>query len=104
MKIEEFYKLENIIEKILEDDIETRKSDMFLYYEYCRKVNPKTDCITFTRYFIDKELRKEHKIREFESVRRVRQKIQAKRPELKDKETAEARTEESLNYEKYDLN
>lgn len=40
----------------------------------------------------------------FESIRRCRQRIQAKRPELKDTKTADARYEEQNEYERYALN
>ena len=44
---------------------------------------------------------KDYRLPYFESIRRTRQKIQAKRPELKDITTAIARFEEQNEYERY---
>ena len=107
MKIEEMYKLETIIEEILEEDETTRTDDMRLYFIYCTYMFDKNGermlSFNFENLFWNEFKRKEMGIRSFKSVERVRRRIQAKRPELKDTPTADARMEESLVYEQYAL-
>ena len=107
MKIEEMYRLENLIEEILENDETTRKDDMRLYFVYCQYVfgthRKIMKCADFERLFWNKWYMQKNSIKSFASVERARRKIQAKRPELKDTPTADARMEESLVYEQYAL-
>ena len=108
MKIKELYRLEDVIEKILEKDETTRTDDMRLYFVYCNYMFEKNGelmlSFSFVNLFWNKWKREKLKIKSFASVERARRKVQARRPDLKDTPTADARMEESLVYEKYALN
>lgn len=107
MKTNDLYTLEKEVEEILEELEYTRKDDMRLYYEYCcRKLEQEGHCnsFDFAHLFWNKWYRQEKKIKPYKSVERTRRKVQARRPELLDTPTADARMEESMAYEKYALN
>lgn len=68
-----------LVKSILENNKETRNSDMLLYYEICKTLNKSALEAPFA--FVILKLDK-LKIPPFESVRRSRQKIQAECPWL----------------------
>lgn len=72
-----------IVKMILEENEQSRNSDSYLYLkvlEYLDKVNDTMFCRIPVRILLTRM--NEYKIPGFETVRRTRQKIQAKHPEL----------------------
>ncbi len=98
MKTKDLYKLEDLVTTILQENIETRKDDFLLIAEVYRTIDPTIISKSFAYVMLH---HKDYRLPYFESIRRTRQKIQAKRPELKDIITAEARFEEQNEYERY---
>lgn len=94
-------KIENEIKVILESNPRTRKDDMYLYYTYC--INKyATSPLTFLKIFYDEQFRKEHNIPVFESVSRVRRKLQQDYEYLKpEKEVQESRINKESEYIRY---
>ena len=68
-----------IIEKILKDDNESRKSDNYLYLRVLEQYNRNAKDMTLETWVNEME---KGVLPSFESVRRTRQKIQAERPDL----------------------
>lgn len=97
MKTKDLYKLEDIIKEILEKDYRARKDDAYLIFLVIQRTHPYMAGTTFANVMFNA---KSNKIN-FESIRRCRQKVQAKHPELKDEKTANARYEEQSEYERY---
>lgn len=100
MKTKDLYKLEDIIKDILEKDYMARSDDAYLIFRVVQVTHPQMAGTTFAEVMLNA---KKNKLN-FESIRRCRQKIQAKYPELKDKHTAEVRENEQDEYERYALN
>ena len=75
----ELQKLCEVVEDILERYEHTRSSDGDLYLKVCSMMNSKALTMPFGEVLLNM---KELNIPRFESVRRCRQKLQAKRPEL----------------------
>lgn len=75
MKIEQLYDIENVVKKILERDVESRKDDFILYLNVCKELNVDT-----TESF-EKVLTR-YPLPPFESVSRSRRKLFNKYPEL----------------------
>lgn len=90
-------KLEDVIKPILENNERARSDDMYLYYTYLqwKKV------YNIELVFKSKPYRQRMKIVCYESVRRVRQKLQAKYPSLANKEAKTARNKEEKAYKEY---
>lgn len=88
-------KLENEIYEILKEIPITRTDDHLLYVSYWRKKKPDVSFVDFWQNY------KKYKASGFAGVERCRRKLQERYPELKDKETAEARFEETMEYESY---
>lgn len=98
----EFIKLEDEIKQILIDNPLTREDDMYLYYAYCIKQDPKFyTYYNFVMLFKDKIYRNREKIRTFGAVERCRRKIQASNPELASEKTKKARAEKEEEYKEY---
>ena len=72
-------KTSKIVEQLLQDHPETRNSDDFLYLKVCEKINVISLALPFHEVLL---CRKKYKLPPFESVRRTRQKLQKKYPEL----------------------
>ena len=98
----EFIKLEDEIKQILIENPETREDDMYLYYVYCVKKNPKFYTYNkFVMLFTQKIYRNREQIRAFGAVERVRRKIQSANPELASEKTKKARAEKEEEYKEY---
>lgn len=88
--------LQNTVLYILQNNERSRSDDFYLWGCVCSEV-----CGTAVMLVPFGTLAKMHKaynVPSFESVRRTRQKLQAKYPELKDKETARLRAEKEEEY------
>ena len=97
MKENRFLKAESEVLDILKYQKETRKSDQLLFVKYWQKTAGK---VPFVLFFLFPSLFNAHS---FKTIERVRRKIQANHPELKDKETYEKRLEAQQQYEQYSL-
>lgn len=96
--MKKFSETEEKVKKLLEDIPDTRKSDEDLFDKYWQSIAPQVD---FRTFFLNP---KRYGGTKYKCVERVRRRVQAKHPELKDAKTAEARLEESMNYEEYAIN
>lgn len=98
----EFIKLEDEIKQILIENPETREDDMYLYYVYCVKKDPKFYTYNnFVMLFSQKIYRNREQIRTFGAVERVRRKIQSANPELASEKTKKARAEKEEEFKEY---
>ena len=68
-----------LVKTILEQNKETRNSDMRLYYEVCNRINPQILCCRFSDVIMNLDALR---LPPFESVRRSRQKVQEEFPHL----------------------
>lgn len=75
-----------LVKEVLENFPATRNSDDLLYIKVCECINPIVINLSFKDMLLK---RKEWQIPAFESVRRTRQKVQAKNPELAGNSTVE---------------
>lgn len=71
------YDVQKEVEAILESNPETRDSDDILYFKFITGINP---MLTTHDVFINRE---RYGLPPYESVRRTRQKLQEKRPDLR---------------------
>ena len=90
-------KLEVIVEEILRNDELSRKDDCYLILQVVRRLYPydvgeKFETVMF---------KAKNKGISFESITRIRRKLQEKNPELKDEETAKKRNIIQNEYIKY---
>ena len=76
-----------LVKQILIEDADTRNSDMLLYLKVCQKLNP--SALTKPFWAVVSGL-KQYNLPPFETVRRSRQKIQSKYPELAGSDEVEA--------------
>ena len=98
----EFIKLEDEIKQILIENPGTREDDMYLYYVYCIKKDPKFYTYNnFVMLFSHKIYRNREQIKTFGAVERCRRKIQADYPELASEKTKKARAEKEEEYKEY---
>ena len=86
-KTKELKTTTDIVKDILEHDPASRNSDDYLYYMVCRSIDGISVHLPFWKVMLN---RKEYNFPAFESVRRVRQKMQEKYPELSGDSTVEA--------------
>lgn len=93
--LKQLYKVEDEVEKILEEYPITRTDDQLLYVAYWRGKAPDISFIEFWKN------PKKYGGRAYKSVERCRRKIQERRPELKDSKVAEYRDELTIEYEQY---
>ena len=77
--MENLQKLCEVVEDVLERFENTRSSDGYLYLKVCSEMN--SEALTMPFGYVLNNM-KELNVPRFESVRRCRQKLQAKRPEL----------------------
>lgn len=68
-----------LVKAILEQNKDTRSSDMQLYFEVCKRLNPEVLNAPFSAVIMNLDL---FHLPPFESVRRSRQKVQAECPHL----------------------
>lgn len=98
----EFIKLEDVIRQILIENPEAREDDMYLYYVYCVKHDPKFYIPSnFALLFHRKYYKNVEQIKTFGAVERCRRKIQADYPELASEKTKKARAEKEEEYKEY---
>ena len=107
MKTTDLIRLEDEVKQLLIDFEAARNDDMYLFYVYCCKKfkeanipNQNINC-EFVTIFEYKYTRKNFKICTYESVRRVRAKIQASCPELASDRVRQARAKEEAEYKEY---
>lgn len=81
-----------IVKDILENDPTARNSDDYLYYMVCSRIDGISVHLPFWKVLLN---RKQYKYPAFESVRRIRQKMQEKYPELAGNHKVEKRREEN---------
>lgn len=88
-----------LVKQILIEDEAARNSDMHLYLKVCQKLNPSALAEPF--WTVVSRLKK-YNLPPFETVRRARQKIQAKCPELSaSDEVEDARAELETEYREF---
>lgn len=90
--------LESVVLSILEQSIAARKDDYVLMWLVCEKLKPEIVEKPFADVLYN---HKAWGLPNWESVTRCRRKIQAKRPDLTDKETARNRHDEEKDYRAY---
>lgn len=90
--------LESVVLSILEQSIIARKDDYVLIYLVCDRLNPNINDMPFGMAMYH---HKEYQMPSWETITRCRRKIQAKRPDLVDSETARNRHEEEKDYIAY---
>ena len=100
MKTKELMQISNVVKDILETDELARRDDCYLILKVVERTHPTEIGKTFAEVMFNA---KRNKIN-FESIRRCRQKIQERYPELKDIKTAEARFEEQSEYQRFAIN
>ena len=98
MKIKQFEKL--VLES-LEENETTRKDDFMLYLKVLQKLGVDIYKKSIFHFLL---LAKISKMPPFETISRCRRRLQKKRPELKDEETAKARMELVEEYKNYNKN
>lgn len=94
----QLFRAESEVIEILKHNIMARRSDQALFLVYWKK---KAKKIPFKLFFLCPSL---FNGCSFKTIERVRRKIQADHPELKDEYVAEKRFEAQLIYEQYSLN
>lgn len=90
--------IEKVVLEALEEYPSTRKDDYLLMYFVCSKLCKQIFSHPFGYVLLE---HKELKLPNWKSIERARRKIQAKRPDLKDSETAKIRAEEEEVYIEY---
>lgn len=93
--------VEYVVENILNTMEETRSSDDILYLNVCEHFNNEAPSMTLKDFLSE---RKSTGCPTFETVRRTRQKVFEKRPELKPKRITELREEMIPVYVDYAIN
>ena len=86
-KAKELKTTTNLVRDILEHDPAARSNDDYLYYAVCSRIDDASVNLPFWKVILN---RKEYNLPAFESVRRSRQKMQEKHPELAGDSTVEA--------------
>ena len=89
--------MEKLVLEILEESVAARQDDYILFIRVCEKTNPQILDVPFglamkIHYF---------QLPNWESVARSRRKIQKKRPDLVEEETARKRRKAETEYRKY---
>ena len=93
------FKIEPIVRDILKHNPDTRSDDFLLYNAVCKRMFPLSfGIIPFERAL---KYHKEIGLPPWETVSRIRRKIQEHNPDLKDERTARYRAEEELAYVDY---
>ena len=99
--MERLKNVEHVVERILNTKEDARKSDDVLYLYVCEYFNEDTVLMTLRDFLTT---RKSTGCPTFETVRRTRQKVFEKRPELKPKKITELRENMIPVYIDYALN
>ena len=98
MTVNKLKNLEKIVKPILEDIPITRNDDFLLYAEVIEKSNVRLLALPTRAFLLG---HKEFNVPSYESVTRVRRKIQAEHPELESERTKIRRAKEQANYIQY---
>lgn len=94
-------KVEPVVRKVLEENLETRGDDFLLVYKVFKEFLPDIDNYDFKEIMLN---HREYNLPYFESVRRTRQKLQSKNPDLLPSEnTRRGRKLEEADYISYAL-
>lgn len=93
--------VEHVVENILNTMEDSRGNDDILYLYVCEHFNDKVSSMTLKNFLIT---RKATGCPTFETVRRTRQKVFEKRPELKPKKITELREDMIPVYVDYAIN
>lgn len=78
--MDNLFKVEEVVAKILEEDEQSRNSDNYLFYEFCKRYNPAVlshNLGDVLMAYGDSGLPR------YGSISRARRKLQAQRPELR---------------------
>lgn len=94
MRMNDIYKVKDIVETLLETKPMTRDDDDLLYLEIIR--NAGVSGVSVDHFL---QNRRAMEIPPFESVRRARQKVQAEHPELKGTRVEERKEAEEVFYD-----
>lgn len=100
MTVNKLIKQEQIIKPILEKHPETRGDDFLLYAEVIREYRPELAQLSVIDFFV---AHKDLYCPSYESVSRVRRRLQAKYPELCSDEAKAKRAKEETQYKSYAL-
>ena len=94
-------KVQPIVKKVLEENFDTRSDDFMLIYEVYKVFLDNIDNVGFKDIMLN---HKEYNLPYFESIRRTRQKLQSKFPELLPPESVQqGRKLEEADYKSYAL-
>ena len=91
-------KLEDIVKPILEESVAARNDDFYLYNEVIRELHPELLAAFLSEALV---LHKEMGLPNYESVTRVRRKLQAEHPHLASERTRQRRLKECKEYQEY---
>ena len=100
MTVNKLIKQESIIKPILEEHPETRGDDFLLYAEVIREYRPELAELSVLDFFV---AHKDLYCPSYESVSRVRRRLQAKFPELCSDEVKAKRAKQQAEYKTYSL-
>lgn len=99
--MEKLKKVEHVVERILREREESRKSDDVLYLHVCEYFNADAPSMTLANFLSS---RKSVGCPNFETVRRTRQKVFEKHPDLKPEKITAIREEMRDTFMNYALN
>ena len=98
MTTKKLLKLEDIVKPILEESNASRNDDFYLYYKVLEKLNPAVNDFTLSTVLISHN---DLNMPSYESVSRVRRKLQSKYPELASERVKKRRMKEIETYKEY---
>lgn len=98
MTANKLVKQEQVIKPILEKHPETRGDDFLLYAEVIRECRPELAELSVIDFFV---AHRDLYCPSYESVSRVRRRLQAKHPELCSEKVKEKRAKEEIEYRAY---
>lgn len=98
MTVDKLLKQEEIVKPILEQHPETRGDDFLLYAEVIREYRPELAELSVIDFFV---AHKDLYCPSYESVSRVRRRLQQKHPELLSEKAKEKRAKEEAIYRAY---
>ncbi len=97
----DLYRIQDIVQDILQNDEEARGNDHHLYYEVCKKVDKEVLSIPLGAVLTGFN---NYNVPNIESVGRARRKLQAQFPDLRPKKKIEEmRLENKIAFEEYAL-
>ena len=98
-KSQELINTSKLVKEILMEDERARNGDLYLYIKICEKINPNVLRKPFSTVMANL---KSYNLPHTETVRRARQKIQAKHPDLSGcRKITQAREENEKAYREY---